>query len=309
VGPRLRGERARDLLPEPRLDRRLGARDGGRLRAAAKRLVFSDGASAILPCAAAPLARGLRARHVMPAGTLGGWLSDAPLGPAHAAAATAWIARRLGDCDLRLSPFAPHASAPAAPVVSDETLALDLAPGFDALERGFSKGHRAAVRQAARAGVSAAPAAVAEDWDAYLALTERSRARWGERAAAPPPPGLWTELARVGEPGVRLWLARAGGRPVAGALCLQGPCHVAYWHGAADADAFPLRPVHALLAAALRDAAARGFAWFDFGPSGGFDGVAHFKRGFGAAPRSVPRVVRHTLATRAAALARAWLVR
>ena len=149
----------------------------------------------------------------------------------------------------------------------------------------------------------------ADAWNAYRALTEQSRARWGARAAAAHPPGLWAELARCGEPGVRLWLARAGGRPVAGALCLYGPRHVAYWHGAADAEAFPLRPVHALLAAALADAAARGFAWFDFGPSGGQDGVAHFKRGFGAAPLAVPRVVRHTLATRAAARARAWLGR
>jgi hypothetical protein len=282
----------------------------GRLRAAAKRLVFSDGASAVLPCAATPLARGLRSRHVMPAGTLGGWLAEAPLGPGHAAAVCAWIGRRLGDCDLRLSPFAPHPEAPSREAVLwDETHVLDLAPGWDRVARGFSKGHRAAVRQAERAGVRVAPAREPADWDAYRALGEATRARWGERAAAAHPPGLLAELARVGEPGVRLWLARAGDRPVAGALCLHGPRHVAYWHGAADARAFPLRPVHALLAAALQDAAARGFAWFDFGPSGGLEGVAHFKRGFGAAPRPVPRLVRHTLATRAAACARAWLAR
>jgi CelD/BcsL family acetyltransferase involved in cellulose biosynthesis len=280
---------------------------GGRLRAAARRVVFSDGAAAVLPFAAAPLARGLRAIHVLPAGTFGGWLSEAPLARAHAEALAAWITRRLGDCDFRLSPFTPHADALAATGPTDLTHVLALAPGTAALERGFSKGHRAAVRQAARAGVAVDPARDAADWDAYRALVERSRERWGERAAAPHPPGLLAELARCGEPGVRLWLARAGGRPVAGALCLYGPCHVAYWHGAADEDAFPLRPAHALLAAALSDAAARGFAWFDFGPSGGLGGVARFKRGFGAAPVAVRRAVRHTLATRAAARARAWL--
>jgi lipid II:glycine glycyltransferase (peptidoglycan interpeptide bridge formation enzyme) len=57
--------------------------------------------------------------------------------------------------------------------------------------------------------------------------------------------------------------------------------HAVYWHGAAHEDALQLRPTHVLHAAIIKDACARGYRYYDFNPSGGLEGVARFKAGFG----------------------------
>jgi lipid II:glycine glycyltransferase (peptidoglycan interpeptide bridge formation enzyme) len=121
------------------------------------------------------------------------------------------------------------------------------------------------------------------------------------------PERLFHQLLAEGEPFVRLWLARAQGEIVSGALVLSWGEVSVYWHGATLESAFPLRPCHAVVMAAVEDAINRGCRWFDFSPSGGLKGVAQFKEGFGARPvqtaawelsarpaaRLAQRVIRH----------------
>ncbi len=98
------------------------------------------------------------------------------------------------------------------------------------------------------------------------------------------PERLFHHLLAEGEPFARLWLARARGEIVSGALVLSWGEVAVYWHGATLEAAFPLRPCHAVVMAAVEDAVARGCRWFDFNPSGGLKGVIQFKEGFGARP-------------------------
>lgn len=276
-------------------------REGAGLAPAAHAVRLADGTRAVLPACRTPLARGLLARRVMPAGTLSGWIADGPLGPAHAPALAAELTR-LGDLELRLSPFTPALEAAPLPVAGwDATAVVDLSPGFEAVVRDFSKGHRSAARKAFREGVEVARAEGLAAWRAYHEVYEATLGRWGERAQGRHPWALFASLARAGDPRVALWLARHRGRVVAGAVCLSGPRHVAYWHGAAREEAFGLRPVHALLHEALRAACEAGARWFDMGSSGGLEGVAHFKRGFGARELAIPLVRRHSWPARAAA--------
>jgi hypothetical protein len=66
--------------------------------------------------------------------------------------------------------------------------------------------------------------------------------------------------------------------------------------------------VNLLLHDVIRDACERGFRWFDFNPSGGHEGVAAFKRSFGAECRPAPVVTiegaRHRLVRRLGTLRR-----
>ncbi len=63
-------------------------------------------------------------------------------------------------------------------------------------------------------------------------------------------------------------------------------------HGAALEDYFTLRPVNLLLYEAIKHACEEGYAWFDFNPSGGHEGVRAFKRSFGTESRPSPVVIR-----------------
>ena len=129
-------------------------------------------------------------------------------------------------------------------MLADETLAVDLSEGFEALRRRWTRGHRSGARKAERLGVTIRLATTPGDWLSYADVTRDSVRRWGaDRVLLPHPDGLLQALATHGGRHVQLWLAEHEGRVVAGALCLHSPRLVSYWHGAAREEAFPLRPV------------------------------------------------------------------
>jgi len=259
-----------------------------RLRPEPVRVRFSDGASAVVPICF-DTRSGFRVSS--PAGSYGGWLCEAPLGKPHADALARHLLRQYPAFSWRLNPFneLERASAPAS-AREEHTRVLELAPGIDSLRRGFSKGHRAAIGQARRLGVEAAPARGDEAWAAYARLYASSLSRWGARASVRHDARLFQELAQREGDRVRLWLARHGEEVVAGAIVLRSGEHAAYWHGAARGDRFHLRPVHLLLHEAIEHACHEGLEIFDFNPSGGLAGVEAFKKGFGARPLPCPVV-------------------
>lgn len=261
----------------------------GKVRPEPQLVTFSDATTALLPlCSTSTLgnlARTYLSGHVA---TVGGWISDDPLGPEHASLLAEALTRRFGNVVWKLNPFDPLTEPFRAQANEpDETDVLDLAPGFEAVHRGWTKGHRSAVTKARRLGVTVRTASTLDDWRAYHAVFEDSVRRWGKDAILVHGVELFEEMGRRHSPNVRLWLAHHEGELVAGALCLYAPRHVAYWHGAALQRHFPLRPVNLLLYEAIRHACEQPhLAWFDLGSSGPLEGVRSFKRSFG--PQALP---------------------
>jgi SAM-dependent methyltransferase len=183
---------------------------------------------------------------------------------------------------------------PATPAVAGwsrtelSTQVLDLVPGYEELRRGFSKGHRAAITQARRKGVTTRRATSLDDYRAYHAVYEDSLRRWGDDAGTRYP---WTlfetgwRIAQEHPDAVGLWLAEHEGEVVSGAWVFYWNGHAMYWHAATLERAFELRPANLLLADVIEDACRCGFGQLDFGHSGGHKGAEAFKRRFGAAPR------------------------
>ncbi|HKY34055.1 MAG TPA: GNAT family N-acetyltransferase [Candidatus Polarisedimenticolia bacterium] len=174
----------------------------------------------------------------------------------------------------------------------DFTQMIDLTPGFDAVERGFSESCRRHARKAREAGVVVEAARDEGSYRSYYEVYEDSLKRWGAGATSRYPWRL-LEAGRglsLDHPGtMELWTARQDGRMAAGAWVFYWNRHAVYWHGATRADALALSPGHLLHARIIEDACARGLAWYDFNPSGGHEGVARFKSGFGARPHRVAR--------------------
>ena len=203
------------------------------------------------------------------------------------------MVNHLGDIVWRVNPFDDPVSLPTAGErTDDETQALPLDDEFDAIVKRWTKGHRSAAKKARREGVTVALAATDDDWADFAAMYADSVRRWGDRASSTYEPRMMELLrARAGAQ-VRLWLARYDGRPAAGALCLYSRRHVSYWLGGAAEELFSLRPVHLLMFEAIEDACRSGHAWFDFNPSGGHEGVAAFKKGFGTERLAAPVITR-----------------
>lgn len=269
----------------------------GKLRPDAKIVEYDDGAQVLLPLTHQRRLRGvLRQYWLSPGETYGGWLASAtnerpPIESSHVDELVRLLTQGLGRLFWKLNPFdplspreGPHLTEP------DETMVLALDSPSDAIERGFSKGHRAAIRAAERDGVTVSPAANLDDWRGYYAAYEDTLRRWGDAAFTRHEWTFFEGLATRRSPNVRLWLARLDGEILGGALCFYASTHAVYWHGAAFEAHFTRHPMHAALAVAIRDANERGLRWFDFNPSGPLPGVRAFKKSFGATPLACPNV-------------------
>jgi hypothetical protein len=219
-----------------------------------------------------------------PAGTYGGCLSEEPLEVAHHRLIFEWVSRL--NIVMRENPFDVGVTASGSLWDRDDfTQVVDLSLGADLIRRSWTKGHRHAATAARRAGVSVTSAQCPEDWRGYYSAYEDSLRRWGTSARSIYSWRLFELLQRLPSDKVSLWLAKYEDVIIAGALCLLHNRHVAYWHGASLERYRRLRASH-LLQASILDAACRdGYAWYDFNPSGGLEGVMSFKRGFGASLR------------------------
>lgn len=271
---------------------------GGSLAQSATLLSFSDGVQAVLPLVKFRQYKGLLCDYEMcAAGGYGSPLSAEPLVEEHHQLISRYLLS-LRDVAWMTSPIDERASMYVmADAKRYETHILQLNGSITDIQRRWSKGARAAFKQAQRAGVSVRLAAAPADWQAYFAIYQDSRRRWGARATSNHQPALFDKLSTVEHAKAKLWLAEWQGQLVAGALCFYGNSHISYWHGAVLESAFEARPVNALMAAAIEHGSNSGYRWFDFGFSGGHDGVAAFKRGFGAEPVACFEVRRRAVST------------
>ncbi|MEJ7784521.1 MAG: GNAT family N-acetyltransferase [Solirubrobacteraceae bacterium] len=265
----------------------------GCIRPAARHVTFTDGLTALLP-----LSRRRRGRTPLyeyassPGGTFGGWLSEDELGARHRQLLARYLVTHCRDLVWRRNPYDAHESgAPLGAWSDDDTQALRLTDGFATVLRGSTKGHRSAFSKAAREGVSVSLASTRSEWQAFYDLYAQSVRRWEARATSSYDLRLLEIMWRRESPNIKLWLATHADKPVAGALCLYAPRHVAYWLGAVDQEALALRPVQRVVYGAIEDACATGQEWFDFNPSGGHVGVSAFKKGFGTIRLPAPVLV------------------
>lgn len=287
--------------------RELAVRGAGRCADASFRVTLPGGVRAVFPLQEL-LPRNGRGRYLLstyPYG-YGGPVADGTLGAGD-------LRRLYRLAQAAATTVTGNPRRPAPPDVLGwsarelTTQALDLAPGYEALQRNFSKGHRAAITQARRKGVTTRLAESLDDYRAYYGVYEDSIRRWGE-AASPRYP--WTlfavgwELAQRHPDALRLWLAEHEGDLVAGAWVFYWNGHVMYWHAANLERAFELRPASLLLATAIEDACERGLGVFDFGHSGGHEGPEAFKRRFGATERPLVTLEYVTPPVRAASAVR-----
>ena len=256
---------------------------GGTNRAEAWTLRFTDSRAAVVAFTSyQPAGLPHRRLFLNPGGTYGGPLSAQPLHAEHHHACEHWLAQR-GEVVWRR----PPAAETGAPSDAEPTHVFDLSRGAAHWEKVWRRnGLLRKARRSESAGVQiiddAGPAARAQ----YHRLVTASAARWHPGTPHPYDAAFFDRLATL--PGVRLLRAVQNGHALAGAWLLGHRGHTVYWHGAADADAFALRPVNLLMLAIARTCLAHGDRWFDLNPSGGHAGAEAFKRSLGAEPWASP---------------------
>lgn len=260
---------------------------------------FSDSKRALLPLSTFKKYKGFIRDYISsPAGTFGGWISSDELNILHTKLLIEYLTK-LSNLIWRINPYDALLSnvfkLGGDIVKDDETHILNLDRGFDAIYKDWTKGHSSAVHKARKAGVNIKPASLIFDWQSYFKVYEDSLRRWGDKASSRYGWEIFYEMFQRNSSNIKLWLAIYQDKVVAGALCFYAKKHLVYWHGAALEEYFNLRPVNLLVYEIIKDACDKGYAWFDFNPSGGHEGVKAFKKNFGAEPLPCPVVKIETL--------------
>jgi hypothetical protein len=258
----------------------------GRFVPAARYLTFSDGQSVVLPLSLECLWHGaVTNAWLSPAGTYGGWLSEGVLAPEHAGLLRDYVVRTFSSRFWRLNPFDPLAKTLASDVVqADDTHAINLADGADAVFAHAHPNHRNAVRKAQRLGMHCVETTDSSDWRAYFNVYQDSLRRWGDSATSRYGWPLFAALRELKSQNVKLWLAVLEGRIVSGALCFYASRHVVSWHSASLAEGLSAKAPDFVKYVTIRDASQCGLEWYDLNPSGGHEGVRSFKAKLGGVP-------------------------
>ncbi|GBU21094.1 hypothetical protein R80B4_00983 [Fibrobacteres bacterium R8-0-B4] len=265
-------------------------------------VTFSDGASAVIPMAKIKRFCGLLTDvFSSPGGTYGGWVSTSALTPEHVKHLFRVLASESG-LTFRVNPFDPSSrfigidndgGISGINIKNDFTHVLDLTKGERSITLGMSKGHKSAIKSAARAGVTVRAALTEQEWDKYYGLYLDTIWRWraGKMTIrAVYPASLFKRLYENRTENETLWLAFKDGEPIAGALIFYWNGHAVSWHASASSRHLNLRPNNLLYWEIISDAVKRGCRLFDFNPSGGYGGVESFKSHFGTQRLPTPTI-------------------
>jgi CelD/BcsL family acetyltransferase involved in cellulose biosynthesis len=187
--------------------------------------------------------------------------------------------------DLEVRTGLDHPGVVSRQVAVAHTLHLGYDTDGGAPPRGPKPSVRRHVARAGRLGVRVDAGRSLADVETYYRLHVRTRRRQG--VPAQPRRYFLVLWERMIEPGDGLLLiARQGGRAVAGAVYLVGGRTVTYKYGASDAEFWPLRANHAVMARAIVWAREQGLAAFDFGRTDlDNPGLMQFKASWGARSR------------------------
>ena len=216
----------------------------------------------------------------------GGLIADGPYTPAEAQqiyrAACGWRTLRLW---LTGNPLTDTSDLPAGYTTeADFTQIIPLQPDFEQVFASFPKNTRATYRSGVRQGVQVRRAAKLADCHAYYNVYQDGMRRWaeqGKQILGVPYTLKQFELCYAlscQQPNVaQLWLAEVDGGIVAGGWVFYWNQHSICWQAAMHSDFLSYRPFNVLEVEMVRDAALRGYAYFDLGPSGGVEGVIAYK--------------------------------
>lgn len=270
---------------------------GGLVRPAARLIGFSDGTEALVPLCFEERFAGLLNRYVASAeGTFGGWISRDPLQIEHALLLTDWLMKDCGGSLVwRLNPYDPLAFEAGVlrgiECRHDQTHAIRLSVGADAVFQNLKNGYRKDIRKATqRDQIRVEPATTLQEWKAYYGVYQDTLQRWGHTPSQGYAWPLFQTLFELHSRNITLWLGRYDREIVSGELCLYAQKQVVSWHAATLEKHLRSHVAKMQIFHVIKDSCQRGYDWFDFNPSAGLAGVQTFKESFNAQALAAPVV-------------------
>ncbi len=252
---------------------------------ATRGFIFADGRKAVFPLIQTREGGLLKGKTRLKSSVFGGYggiIAEDKLSDTEQSVIYDYLLSLKASISVDGNPFSHYTIPDTFTLKKDFThvFALD-ASAEDAYKR-LSRGAKSNLNQAKKKGVSVRTASGEEDVLRYFHIYQDTLKRWGDATLFAYPQELLINIYRHGGDAAKLWVAEKEGTIIGGAIIFYWNRVVSYWHGASLQDYFDCYPNNLLHITIIEDALLRGYRYYDFGPSGGQQGVARFKESFGA---------------------------
>lgn len=247
--------------------------------------IFANGTRAVLPLLEIRRYGPFAALMSTFEGCYGGIIADGPVDARDAERLYRQVYRwNISNFYYLANPIAPPETIDTTYRFGDEIAhVLHLDSDFDTIFSHFDKSARTNYRRGVREGVRIRRATSPADYEAYYRAYRDAVQRWGYDHTY----GYsWEFLSglfafeRQYPNEIVLWVVELDGAVVGGTVAFYWNQHVTAWHGTVTREALKRRAMVVLDVEIARDAAARGFRYYDLNTSAGIEGVMQYKRNF-----------------------------
>ncbi len=246
---------------------------------------FADGGRAVFPFIQTKEGGILKGKGRLKSSVFGGYggiIADRRLTEQEQQAIYAHLLSLKASISVDGNPFSPYTVPQTFTVKHDFTHVVALNSTEDQIYKRLSRGAKSNLNQARKKGVTIRTAHTEHDVARYGEVYHNTLKRWGEAALFTYPETLFQNILKQAGAAAKLWLAEKEGIIIAGAMIFYWNRIASYWHGASLQEYFDCYPNNLLHMEIIKDARRRGYSFYDFGPSGGQQGVVRFKQSFGA---------------------------
>ena len=200
---------------------------------------------------------------------------------------------RVGKIELTSNPFSvTHQHLKNFSERSDYTQILNLTPGYDVVRSKYKSSCRNKINKGRKQHISISYAKSMSELDCYLDIYAENLKQWGKPNSGYPKSLFHSLLEYLNHKLAHpvIWLVRSDeGNIIGGTVVFYTEWHAVEWHASFDRKWFKYGIRNLLVDEIINDACKRGCKYYDFNPSGGYEGVAKFKASFGAQKRELFR--------------------
>lgn len=246
---------------------------------------FDDGSKAVFPLIQTKEGGILKGKSRLKSSVFGGYggvIAERALAAQEQQAIYAHLLSLRASISIDGNPFSTDAIPQTFTLKQDFTHVVALNTTEEQLYKRLSRGAKSNLNQALKKGVSIRIAHTPQDISRYFTVYQNTLERWGKAALFIYPEALFHNIFKRAGDAAQLWLAEKDGTIIAGAIIFYWNRVASYWHGASLKDYFDCYPNNLLHMEIIKAALRRGYRYYDFGPSGGQQGVVRFKQSFGA---------------------------
>lgn len=256
---------------------------------ATREFSFNDGLQAIFPCIQTKTKGFLKGEERLKSsvfGAYGGIVSNSDLTQSHQNQIYGYLLGLKARISIVTNPFSTY-TLPDAFICKDSfTQIFPLQDEDNSPFQRLSRGAKSNLNQAKKKSVTVRTARTEQEIASYYAIYQNTLRRWGDNTFITYPKELFDEIVRKAGNSAKIWIAEKEEKIIAGAVIFYWNNIVSYWHGASLQDYFSCYPNNLLHMEIIKDASAKKYQYYDFGPSGGQEGVVRFKRSFGTEKRA-----------------------